>query len=200
VNTNVDCFSDAQLEFFSEPVLLPIKSGADARTRYGTAAEEVACALLHLRRLKISGNFTACYDAQDRARRLYEIKSVRRGGSCPVWTWRIRKDKDVGRPVVYLFVLHDVKHAPDTHDMWRQMSSTVRKILIAPLGVVEEAHAAGRLGGVNTDKGPRNGFNREGYREGYRYVSMKFVESRLIHTGKLSASVRGHPFEVDVFC
>lgn len=183
--------SHTQMRLLDEPDLIKFPSMASARTRYGEAAEQIAITALRAQPITIDGRYDVCFDAQ-RGKTFFEIKSVRRNGECPIYNWRIRKDADSGKQLLYAFVLHGVRGVGDTHELWSAMASTVKAIVLAPLWVVAGLHARSKLEHLS-DSGnleAANGYNREGYREGYRRIKM----SALLD---MPASVKGRRFALN---
>lgn len=185
-----------QARLFSEPDLIKFPSLASARTRFGDAAEELACKALGLDRIPTDGRFDVCFDAQDRQGNFFEIKSVKQGGSIPLWNWRIDKDRKAGVPLFYVIVPHKTGGVKDTHELWAGLADTVTEVYIVPLGIMETLHGKGKQVTPNTFK--EHGSMRKGYCDGYRLVSVKSLSSRLHSTKFQKFSLYGHSFNLTV--
>lgn len=166
-----------QGRLFVEPDLIAFPSLASTRTRFGEAAEEVACKALGLTPIPTDGRFDICFDAQDTKGNFFEIKSVRRTGAVPLWNWRIEKDQAAKVPLFYVLVTHDASVVKDSLELWGAFSETVKDIFIIPLAVMVELHKAGKTVKVKTNK--EHGSMRKGYCRGYRNVSVKSVKNYL---------------------
>lgn len=198
--TNINLFADSQLTLWDDEPRILLANKASARTLYGSLCERIASEALGLRRLKISGNFDACYDAQGDAGKLFEVKSVKRSGACPIWIWRMNKDKDVaaaGHDVSYAFVTHNFSGAESSEQLWHGLSKTVKEIFVVPLGVMAELHKDAPFGGMKLGLGG-SGYDREGYRDGYRRVSVKTLRQRCGRRRRAEFAVAGHGFEVEI--
>lgn len=185
-----------QTRLFEEPCLIKFPSLASARNRFGEAAEELACKALQLNRIPTDGRFDICFDAQDNRGRFFEIKSVRKNSSIPLWNWRIKKDRKAGVPLSYIIVCHDTSGVKDTRELWAGLAETVREVFVVPLGLMETLHARGKLVKPRTSFG--HGSMRKGYKEGYRLVPVSKLRNRL-HSVSLSGfRLYGHNFNLTV--
>lgn len=201
MNTNYNLFADAQLDLFEMPSMVALSNHAAARTLYGSLCEQIAAEALGLRRLKISGSFDACYDAQDKDGGLYEIKSVKRNGAVPVWIWRMKKDlkaAEFGFTIRYVFVNHNCSGMRSSEELWQGLASSVKEIFVVPVATIAEIHATSPFGGMNLGTGG-SGYSRVGYRDGYRRVSMKTVKARCATYRETEFTVSSHRFAVKIF-
>jgi len=200
VTINKNLFADTQLTLFPVEPEVVLATQAAARNLYGNLCERIAVEALSLRRLKISGNFDACYDAQSKEGGLVEVKSVRRSGACPIWSWRMQKDLTVaaeGEDVSYVFVAHNISGVSSSDELWKGLARTVKEIFVVPLPVMAEMHKSSPAGGMRLGLGG-SGYDREGYRDGYRRVSMKSIRARSTRGQRLNFSLAGHEFDVNV--
>lgn len=185
-----------QARLFEEPDLINFPSLASARTRFGEAAEELACEAFGLDNIPTDGRFDVCFDAQDRKGNFFEIKSVRQGGAIPLWNWRIEKDRKAGVPLFYIIVQHKTGGVKNTHDLWDGFAKTVKEIFIVPLGIMETLHSEGKL--VTPKTISTHGSMRKGYCEGYKLVPTKKLESRIHSAKTVVFKLYGHTFNTIV--
>ncbi len=185
-----------QTRLFEEPDLIKFPTLASARTRFGDAAEEIACKALNLNRIPTDGRFDVCFDAQDNRGRFFEIKSVRQNSSIPLWNWRIEKDRKAGVPLYYIVVCHDTGGVKDTRELWAGLAETVREVFIVPLGIMESFHSEGKHVTPKTFK--EHGSMRKGYCDGYRLVAVKKLRNRLQSASLTGFKLYGHNFNLTV--
>ena len=151
------------------------KSTASARTHYGNAAESIVCEALELAPISIDGRCTTNFDALSQQGTYWEIKSVRQGGSVPLYQMRIDKEREFMRnegKLMYAFCVHTVKNAKSNYDLWRQLSYGV-KIIVAQPNIVHSLAHTGILRKIKSDKGA--GYTRKGYDQGYYNVAIKYL-------------------------
>lgn len=170
-----------------QPLLLEVfpdfefKSAASARTHYGKAMEELVCAAMGLVDIPINGNCEINFDAKS-GRLFYEIKSVRGlpSSKSVIYDWRIEKEKPYRKRLRYVFGLHCVKHAKSNQDLWEQLSKGV-KLLSVPSAKVHRLALKEPLRKIKTERleraGPRDGYSRKGYCEGYRNLKVASLQS-----------------------
>lgn len=145
-------------------------SNATTRNAYGMAAQEIACAALGLSPISTNGNYAVCFDAEKEGA-FFEIKSVQNNGKVVVYDWRLKKEEAAGVPLSYVIVIHRLKGARDS--ITDRMLTAGVKILLVPFTSVRDAAMQCPLNKINTANGigkSRNGYQREGYRDGYRNI------------------------------
>jgi hypothetical protein len=152
----------------------PIKSNAHARNAYGSVAQEVACAALGLRAIPINGAKTTCFDAQD-DERFYEIKSVRKGGKLVIYDWRMQKERDAGVPLYYAIVVHNARGARSFENLVQALSEGVEIVVVEASKVHLSANKQPLCKLKRDSNNPRAGYNRKGYKDGYRNVPLRDV-------------------------
>jgi len=196
-----------QSELF--PDLLPdkaISANGEARTRYGAVVQEAACAILGLTEIPNTGTHDCVFDAALKSRNTFiEIKSLRRKNKLPIYDWRRRKDKEAGVPLLYVIAVHDVKGAATMGGLWNMMADSLDTILVLPAAEIDrlaEAETLRQIGSEKTASGERNGYQRAGYREGYRNIPYEKLYKPVIETLQVSYVerwVRGLEFHTSVY-
>ncbi|MEO0796639.1 MAG: hypothetical protein AAFX93_15830 [Verrucomicrobiota bacterium] len=185
-----------QPRLFEGPDLIRFDSLAQSRNYYGDAAEDIACAALGAVRMTIDGRYDVCYDAK-KGEDYFEIKSVKQSGECPIWNWRLEKDIKTGLSLFYVFVLHNVRKASDTFELWEGLAETVQEILIVPLPIVKELHATKQTEGNKFKPGTKDfGHYREGYCDGYRRIRITEFKAQLSRIEALEFNVNGYQFNL----
>lgn len=167
-----------QLSLLSIPPRFSITKNAQARNAYGQIAQEIVCAALDLLPIPINGKCSICFDAE-RSGHFYEIKSVKRTGKVVIYDWRMEKERAAKVPLSYAILVHNVRGS-DGHDLLREMLDSEPEILVVPASVIHElaqSYPLRQLQRPSSD--PRNGYNRTGYRDGYRNVPVKELKALL---------------------
>lgn len=167
-----------QLSLLSVSPRFSITKNAQARNAYGQIAQEIVCAALDLLPIPISGSCSVCFDAE-RSGHFYEIKSVKRTGKVVIYDWRMKKERAAKVPLSYAILAHNVRGS-DGHDLLQEMLASEPEILLIPAHVIHESalrFPLRTLQCVSSD--PRNGYNRAGYRKGYRNVPVKELKKQL---------------------
>ena len=153
-----------------------IQSNAHARNAYGGAIQELVCAALGLLPIPINGSYEICFDAEDGRGRYYEIKSFHRFGKLVIYDWRAKKEAGAGVDLSYAILVHSVRGARSYASLWEQLRQTPSRLVVVPASVVHDAAAKVPLRKVEKPcADARNGYNRIGYKEGYRNVPIPAV-------------------------
>lgn len=175
----------------------PITRPGEARTRYGEIVNEIVNALLGLTDIPNSGSHDIVFDAW-RKGTFFEIKSLRKGSKCPVYDWRVEKDEKAGVPLLYVIGVHRCKQQKSVGDVWRVMVDTLDELYVLPASVIGRlamAEPLQTIGSHKTSSGERNGYQRKGYKEGYRNIPWEKI-SKACEGGKrrtMVAQVHGLP-------
>src|SRR5688500_5935211 len=93
--------SSGQMDLIEVPPVYRLETNADARNAYGDAAQLIVCAGLKLRPIPINGNCEVCFDAEGPAGLFWEIKSARHGAKFVLYDWRMEKQRNAERPLLY---------------------------------------------------------------------------------------------------
>lgn len=169
-----------QLSLFDMEPNFPIQSNAHARNAYGTAAQSIVCAALKLRAISIDGSCETCFDAE-RDNNFYEIKSVHRNGKIVVYDWRAAKELAAGVPVFYAILVHSVRGARTSDAMFKQFRKSNLEILLVPVHVLHHYAQQEPLRQIKDNTAsPRAGYNRNGYKEGYRNVPLAPIRRQCV--------------------
>lgn len=182
-----------QLSLF--PHLRPsyvITTNAHARNAYGQAVQEIVCAALGLDPIAIDGSKEVCFDAE-RDGVFYEIKSVHRHGKLVIYDWRMEKEARAGVTLVYALLVHSVRGARTSDNMWHQFQSLPLELWTLPYQVVHEVALRCPLSKIKAswNGDPRNGYNRKGYRNGYRNLGLSSIRGLMVE--------RSEPQELTLF-
>lgn len=185
------------------PQTKQIDPGGEARTRYGRVVEKAVIRLLDLQDIPNSGNYDVVYDAgkrHDDRDLYYEIKSLRRNNKCPIYDWRLKKDAESKVNPVYLIAVHDCKKMPDMVELWQGMAETMTDIYALSLPTITRLannEPLKEIKTVSTESGPRNGYQRKGYREGYRNIPFQTIASLpFYYPVEREAIIFNHKFKV----
>lgn len=165
-----------QLSLLSVAPRFSITKNAQARNAYGQIAQEIVCAALDLLPIPINGKCSICFDAE-RSGHFYEIKSVKHTGKVVIYDWRMEKERAAKVSLSYAILIHNVRGS-DGHDLLREMLNSKPEILVMPASVIHElaqSYPLRQLQRPSSD--PRNGYNRAGYRDGYRNVPVKDIRA-----------------------
>lgn len=157
-----------------------------ARTFSGAAMEEVIIKLFNLTPGRTVGTQAVCPDAYTVDDRPAEIKSLKRGSALPIYEWRAEKDH---ADTVYFIGIHSRPPARTVREIWEGMATSLRQVLIIPGSAVYElarGYPLRKIKMTATASGERNGYQRAGYRDGYRSIPARV----------LLAEVEPLPFEV----
>ena len=157
----------------------PMENNAKARNAYGSCAQEIVCAAIKADPIPINGNCEICFDAEARGV-FYEIKSARAGSKVCLYDWRIRKEANSEKPLKYAILLHNVGAVLESRELWRRMALT-SKLVILSASTIHRLAMEEPLKNINplaADRGPRFGYSRRGYAEGYRSVPIKKIMDR----------------------
>lgn len=174
-----------------------IPSNAHARNAYGTAAQEIACAALRLQSIPIDGSKSICFDASDGVRP-YEIKSVHRNGKVVIYDWRMEKEATVPDSR-YLLLRHSVRGHRDGHTLYQAFADGgLEAWMISTPSVHRIAQQEQKRVMLSDSKDPRCGYNRKGYKDGYRNVGLNRFSSLLVEAQISDFQLYGIRFQVMV--
>lgn len=186
-----------QLNLLEVQPVFHIPSNAHARNAYGTAAQEIACAALQLQSIPIDGSKSICFDASDGVRP-YEIKSVHRNGKVVIYDWRMEKEATVPDSR-YLLLRHSVRGHRDGHTLYQAFAdSGLEAWIMSTPSVHRIAQREEKRVMLSDSKDPRCGYNRKGYRDGYRNVGLNRFLPLLVETEIHEFVLYGIPFQVTV--
>lgn len=190
--------ASSQLALMEVPPCYAIASNAHARNAYGAAAQEIVCAALGLSPIPIDGGCEVCFDAEG-AGEFFEIKSVHRGAKVVVYDWRMRKESAAGVPLKYAILCHNVRGARDGSRLFEAMAAGGLSLLVLEAATVHEAAALEPLCTIKRlAASPRAGYNRKGYLDGYRNVSVHKLASSTSTREPRAFELFGVPFAVEV--
>lgn len=171
-----------------------------SRTRYGQVVEEIITHGMGLTPINTGGSSPVIYDAH-KDETFYEIKSLRRTSSLPIYEWRREKDRTCGVPLLYAIGIHNVTRAMDMEEIWHGMSRTLKKVLLVPAPVIDALAEEEPLRQLKSEKkSPRSGYHWEGYKDGYRNVPAKrIVEAAPHFITRIHTSLHGVNFDFELF-
>lgn len=164
-----------------------ITKNAQARNAYGTVAQELVCAALKLLPIPINGNYDCCFDAKGKDV-FYEIKSVRRNGKLPLYTWRLVKESRSGVNLKYAILIHNVRKSNGRHLVQEFANSGLSILVLDSIQVHKEAQKHPLRLVQNPNGSARSGYNRKGYQDGYRNLPVKAL---------LKYAVNEMPYNID---
>ena len=173
----------------------------ERRTRYGQVVEEVLTTVLPLDNIVNSGSYDAVYDAYWNGWNC-EIKSINVNGELIVYDWREKKDIAVvkqGEKLVYLLANHKCHKADSMRSIYEGMAATLTDVYVLSQPEVSRLLSGRPRRGIKTEiKGnKRHGYNREGYRDGYRTVPMKQIrEMDFLRPTVFRGELYNLPFEI----
>jgi hypothetical protein len=186
-----------QMNLLEVQPVFRIPSNAHARNAYGTAAQEIACAALQLQPIPIDGSKSICFDASDGVRP-YEIKSVHRNGKAVIYDWRMEKEATVPDSR-YLLLRHSVRGHRDGHTLYQAFAdSGLEAWIITTPSVHRIALQEEKRVILSDSKDPRCGYNRKGYRDGYRNVGLNRFLPLLTETQFRQFVLYGISFEITI--
>ncbi len=184
-----------QLNLFQLAPSFNITKNAQARNAYGTIAQEIVCATLGLRPIPINGNYDCCFDAllDDT---FYEIKSVKRGGKVVCYDWRMRKEANAGVALNYAILVHGVRGS-DGKRLFHEFTESRLQLIVAPAQLVHGFAYECGLHRMGESAGSRRcGYNRVGYRDGYRNLPVRALYEFCTHTERVDATYAKHRFSL----
>jgi hypothetical protein len=186
-----------QLSLLEVKPSFDIRGNAHARNVYGSAAQDIVCKALGLDPIPINGSYETCFDAE-RNRHPFEIKSVRSGSKVVVYDWRIAKE--ARHPdLQYAVFIHRVKAATDFDDLIEQLTERPPRIAVTPATVIHALAAAEPLQTIKTiSDNPRAGYQRKGYRDGYRNVPVSKILQRVRFVAMLDVSIFGARMDIEL--
>jgi hypothetical protein len=180
----------------------PIVGGGDMRSYSGNVLEEIVKNALCLHPGIANGQASTCPDAFTPTSTMLpvEIKSLRRRNKMVVYDWRMKKE---ARHCLYFIGIH--KRRPGARslaDLWRSFSTSLLEVYILTAREVEEIalmQPLNKIGQAKTKSGQRNGYQRKGYKDGYRNVPFSALLPRLLLLPfRVSASLHSLPFSFSI--
>lgn len=173
-------FASRQISLISVAPRYTITSNAQARNAYGAAASEIVCAALGLDPIAIDGSKEVCFDASSHGQN-YEIKSVHQTSKIVIYDWRMRKEarwmQETGSNLRYAVLAHNLRRHQDGATLVDTMLQKGLKLIVVKASVIHRAALQQKLNFVKSDtsKGPRHGYNRKGYVDGYYNVPVEEI-------------------------
>ena len=175
-----NCKSDHQTSLFEIEPVFEFGPVAARRAHYGNLMESVVCHFLKIQPLPIFSSKKINLDARSvTGDRLYEIKSVRRSSKVPLYDWRMKKEKEVNG-LFYVFAIHSINQATNATEWFNQIEDTGIRLIEVPTSEVHRM-AEGLPLQINRSS-VKCGYNREGYKEGYRNLPVKEILHRAVST------------------
>lgn len=193
--------SHIQPTLFELPIpKLTLTGVGSSRTRYGQVVEEIITTALGLTPINTGGSSPVIFDAH-KDKMFYEIKSLRRTSSLPIYEWRREKDRTCGVPLLYAIAMHNVTKATDVEEIWTRMGETLKRVLLLPAPVIDGLAEVEPLRELKSEKkSPRSGYHREGYKEGYRNVPAKrIIEGAPHFIERVRTVLYGIEFDFELF-
>lgn len=189
-----------QGDLFALPPKGEFKSIASARAFSGNVVEKLVVRALGLQPIPIDGKYDVCFDAaaplldDDCGPWTYfECKSVRYNSKVPLYEWRRRKDEEAGVPLVYLICCHNTKGAKSHEEMTESMANTMREVLAVTPKEIDMLLKKENEKVCYVDGDCTSGYNRPGYNEGYRNLSVRAIRSlRYPISWAYHSTFRGH--------
>jgi hypothetical protein len=186
-----------QMNLLEVQPVFHIPSNAHARNAYGTAAQEIACAALGLLPIPIDGSKSICFDASD-GHFPYEIKSVHRNGKVVIYDWRMEKEATVPDSR-YLLLRHSVRGHRDGKTLYQAFADNgLEAWIISTPSIHSIARRETKRVMLSDSKAPRCGYNRKGYREGYRNVGLNRFSPLLVETQLRDFTLYGIQFHITI--
>ena len=188
---------DQQLPLLEVPPSGEFGEGGSARARYGQAVQEIVQRVLRLRPIENSGDFDVVFDAFSRGI-YYEIKSVRRTSSIPIYKWRLEKEANAPVSLAYLIATHNVAKARTQEDLWQGMSETLNAVYEVPHALIRKLVKGRKLRHIQSP-GP-HGYNRTGYCEGYHLLPASEIRGLPAQETRVkSLNLYGYEFSISHF-
>lgn len=186
-----------QLLLLDTPPRYQLVSNATARNAYGCAAQEIVCAALQIEPIPINGKCDICFDAES-GENFFEIKSVHRNGKVVIYDWRMQKERGAGVPLFYAILVHTCRGERNGSMVFSAMSR-FPEILVIPaesVHLIAEKQPARKLLAKTSD--PRCGYNRKGYREGYRNLPLLPLRNLVRETQCAVFRLHGIEFSIPI--
>ncbi len=175
--------ASGQLCWIWYPPRICCNTSAEARNAFGRAAELIACHVLSIQSIPINGAYQTCFDGWEPGKyrepgKYIEIKSTKRvGGKIVLYDFRMKKEEAVAESVDYIIACHNI--SGERYDIVRAMLKNPLTLLRVPAQVIHAEARKTALHHINTVASEgwseRNGYEREGYRDGYRNLSLKLL-------------------------
>lgn len=189
-----------QLLLLDTPPRFKITGNATARNAYGRAAQEIVCRALGLDAIAIDGTCETCLDAEGRGN-FWEIKSVHRTGKVVIYDFRMQKEQIAGVPLRYAILIHGVRGCRDGGRLIAAFADNAPRILSLDAVTVHLVAMRERLTEIKStalEKGPRFGYTRAGYADGYRSVRLRELIARPLVSRLEQFVLHGVPFRMEV--
>jgi hypothetical protein len=181
--------AERQDSFFEIAPRFVCNTPGASRVVFGAAAEEIACKVLGLDRIRINGSFEVNFDAE-RNGVFYEIKSTRTAsGKIVCYNWRMKKEEQFPG-LMYCIVSHNISGAND--NVLERMAagcslllcdaSKIRELIN---GLPEHKHKSEKK------NGKRSGYTRPGYIDGYKNLPVSALTSRVRMSFAVLANIYG---------
>jgi hypothetical protein len=173
-------FASKQIPLLTVPPSYTITSNAQARNAYGAAASEIVCAALELDPIAIDGSKEVCFDASRHGQN-YEIKSVHQRSKIVVYDWRMEKEqrwmRETGENLRYAILAHNVRQHRDGATLVETLINKGLNLIVVKASVIHREAFQQKLNLVKIDssKGPRHGYSRKGYQDGYRNLPCEHI-------------------------
>lgn len=185
---------DWQMPLLEVAPSFKIAGNAHKRNAYGQIAQEVVCATLGATPIRINGSYECCFDAC-KGSTFYEIKSAKaKGGKVVVYDWRLSKERRAGVEVKYAVMCHNCKGGGD---LFKAYTSGGLELVVVGLDTIV-ALAAVSEKRVPKASANESGYNRAGYRDGYRNVPVVWLREAAPHAQELDVQCCGLNFKVTV--
>jgi len=173
-------FASKQISLFEVSPCYTITSNAQARNAYGAAASEIVCAALELNPIAIDGSKEVCFDASRHGQN-YEIKSAHQKAKIVLYDWRMKKEhrwmETTGQTLRYAILAHNLKQHRDGATLIDALVTNGLKVIVVKASVIHREAFQLKLNLVKEDasKGPRHGYSRKGYSDGYRNLPCEHI-------------------------
>jgi len=182
--------ANPQITFpFQVMPLYPLDKEAQARVAYGSVAEGITCSVLSLRKIPINGKADICFDAEV-GKFFFEIKSVKSTGKVIIYDYRMKREVKV-RNVFYAILTHRVKSHKDPSTLFQTFIDNGLELFIAPAKIIKKTALECPLVTVEHENHKATGYNRVGYREGYRALPVKKLRNILPVTSERKFRIYG---------
>jgi hypothetical protein len=188
--------AERQDSFFEIAPRFVCNTPGASRVVFGAAAEEIACKVLGLDRIRINGSFEVNFDAE-RNGVFYEIKSTRTAsGKIVCYNWRMKKEEQFPG-LMYCIVSHNISGAND--NVLERMAAGC-SLLLCDARKLREL-----LIGLPIHKpklradGKRTGYTRPGYIDGYKNLPVGELTKRARMQLGILANIYGIERRVPVY-
>jgi hypothetical protein len=175
--------------------------GGNLRARSGVVMEEVVRAMLSLEQGPVNGSAKVCPDGYTYKGNPVEIKSLHRKNKMPIYDCRLAKEL-LG--TIYIIGVHHRKKQINLEGIWIDLSKKLDCLIILWGWEVRQLAFSEQLQKIKSNKtksGVRNGYQRKGYKDGYRNIPFKnLLEVASIELPfKANANLHGLSFSAPIF-